>query len=183
MKTWGMNAMKNRWAGKCLVALAVLGLCAPVAAQEDELKDLPGYVDFGELQNFYGEPKVMINIGSMLLGFMGAAAKDDPDAAALLDGLKGVRVNVYATDGELAPAMDKVQQVKNLLAGQAWEPIVQVNEEGEQVQVFMKADDTGMQGLTVMAVNGEEAVFVNILGQIDPEKIGEVMEKFDVDID
>ncbi|WP_191621342.1 DUF4252 domain-containing protein [Marinihelvus fidelis] len=175
--------MKQSWAGKALVTLAVLVLSAPAAAQEDALKDLPGYVDFGELQSFYGEPKVMINIGGMLLSFMTAATKDDPEATELLNGLKGIRVNVFETGGELAPAMDQLQQVKNLLAGQNWEPIVQVNEDDEQVQIFMKADGEGMQGLTVMAVNAEEAVFVNILGQIDPEKIGEVMEKFDVEID
>lgn len=176
MNTWGLK--------QYLVAIAVLALSLPAMAQEDELKDLPGYVDFGELQNFYGEPKVMINIGGMLLGFMGAAAKqEDPEVAALFNGLKGVRVNVYNTGGELAPALDQLQEVKSLLQNQAWEPIVQVNDEGEQVQIFMKADGEGMQGLTVMAVDQSEAVFVNILGQIDPDQVGEIMDKFDVDID
>jgi hypothetical protein len=47
----------------------------------------------------------------------------------------------------------------------------------------MKADGEGMQGLTVMAVDANEAVFLNILGSIDPNKLGEVMDQFDVDMD
>ena len=70
-----------------------------------------------------------------------------------------------------------------MLQAQSWEPIVQVNEADEQVQIFMKADGEGMQGLAIMAVNPEEAVFLNILGAIDPDKLGEVMEQFDVDMD
>lgn len=166
----------------CIGAFAAL-LALPAAAQEDELKALPGYVDFGTLDAVYGEPKVMVNIGGFLLSFMSQAAKDDPEAAALMEGLKGVRINIYSTEGEVAPAMEQLNNVKSMLRSQNWEPIVQVNEEGENVQIFMKADGEGMQGLTVMAVDGEEAVFLNILGSIDPDKLGEVMDQFDVDMD
>lgn len=174
MKPW----MKNTLVG----ALAAL-LALPALAQEDELKALPGYVDFGSLEAVYGEPKVRVNIGGFLLSFMSQATKDDPEAAALMSGLEGVRINIYATDGETAPAMDQLNDVKSMLSSQNWEPIVQVNEDGENVQIFMKADGEGMQGLTVMAVNAEEAVFLNILGSIDPDKLGQVMGQFDVDVD
>jgi len=51
------------------------------------------------------------------------------------------------------------------------------------VQIFMKADGEGMQGLTVMAVDDEEAVFVNLLGSIDPKNLGAIMDNFDVNVD
>ncbi len=165
------------------VGATALLLALPVAAQEDELKAMPGYVDFGSLEAVYGEPKVMVNIGGFLLSFMSQATKDDPEAAALMEGLEGVRINIYSTEGEVMPAMEQINEVKRMLSDQNWEPIVQVNEEGENVQIFMKADGEGMQGLTVMAVDANEAVFLNILGSIDPNKLGEVMEQFDVDMD
>ncbi len=174
--------MKHLMQKLCVGALATM-LALPVAAQEDELKAMPGYVDFGSLEAVYGEPKVMVNIGGFLLSFMSQATKDDPDTAALMEGLKGVRINIYSTDGQTAPAMEQINNVKSMLTAQNWEPIVQVNEEGENVQIFMKADGEGMQGLTVMAVNGDEAVFLNILGSIDPDKLGQVMDQFDVDMD
>jgi hypothetical protein len=178
-----MNVLMNTLKSRITVAALAALLALPAMAQEDELKALPGYVDFGSLEEVYGEPKVMVNIGGFLLGFMSQATKDDPEAAALMEGLEGVRISIWSTEGQVDPAMDQVKDVRAMLKAQNWEPIVQVNEQDEQVQIFMKADGEGMQGLTVMAVNAEEAVFLNILGAIDPDKLGEVMEQFDVDMD
>ncbi|HET6566290.1 MAG TPA: DUF4252 domain-containing protein [Xanthomonadales bacterium] len=158
-------------------------LVVPASAQEDALKGLPGYVDFGELQGVYGEPKVMINLGGSILKFVGGMTKDDPEAAALLENLKGVRINVYSVGGNPDAAIQKVNQVKNMLAGSKWEPIVQVNEDGEKAQIFIKLTGDVMEGLTVMAVDDEEAVFINIIGQLDPAQLSQVMGNFDIDID
>ncbi len=160
-----------------------LVLAAPANAQEDALKGLPGYVDFGELQGVYGDPKVMINLGGSILKFVGGMTKDDPETAALLDKLKGVRINVYSVDGNPDAALQKVSQVKSMLQSGNWEPIVQVNEEGEQAQIFIKFSGDVMEGLTVMAVDAEEAVFINIIGQMDPAQLSQMMDNFDVDID
>lgn len=168
---------------KWMIAALAAILAAPVAAQEDALKDLPGYVSFGELSSVYGEPKVMINIGGTILRFVGAAAKDDPEAQAILQNLKGVRINVYATGGDSTAALEQVTRVKGMLKGGGWEPIVQVNEDGEQAQIFMKIAGDKMEGLTVMAVDDEEAVFINIIGQLDPAQLSAVMDNFDIDID
>lgn len=158
-------------------------LALPAIAQEDALRDLPGFVDFGEMNSIYGEPKVNISIGGALLGFVGALAKnEDPQAAAIFSKLKGVRVSVYATGGDAAAALDQVSRVKETLTTLQWSPVVQVNEEGEQVQIFMKMNGEVMDGLTLMAVDGKEAVFINVIGQLDPEELGQLMGRFDMDI-
>ena len=114
-----------------IVALMAL-LALPVAAQDDELKTEPGYVDFGSLESVYGEPKVMVNIGAMLLAFMGQAADGhDPEVAEFMRELKGVRINIYSTEGQVAPAMDQVAKVKSMLRAQSWEQVVQVQEDDE----------------------------------------------------
>lgn len=175
-----MKTMMNKpW----VVGLLAMLISLSAVGQEDELKGMPGYIDFGQLNSVYGEPKVRINIGSFLLGFVAAAAKEDPEAAEILKGLEGVRISIYSTEGQIAPAIEHLTEVKSMLQSQNWEPIVQVNEGDEQVQIFMKADGEGMQGLTVMAVDGEEAVFLNILGSIDPENLSKVMNQFDVNVD
>lgn len=160
-------------------------LVFPAFAQEDALKDLPGFVDFGELADIYGEPKVQISIGGALLGFVGALSKNhDPDAAALFNKLKGVRVNVYRTEeAGTEAAMNQISRIKSSLQSSNWSPIVQVNEEDEQVQIFMKMDGTVMDGLTMMVVDDEEAVFINVIGQLDPNELSQVMDNFDIDID
>ena len=58
-----------------------------------------------------------------------------------------------------------------------------VNSEEEQVRIFMKIDDDVVQGITVMVVEATEAVFVNVIGDINPAELEKVMDNFDVDID
>ena len=164
------------------IGVITMLLALSAVAQEDKLKTMPGYVAFESLDEVYGEPKVRVNVGGFLLSLMSKAAKNDPEAAAVLEGLEGVRINVYSTGGEVAPAIDQLQNAKNMLSNQNWEPIIQVNEDRQNVQVFIKANGEGVQGLTVMAVDADDAVFVNILGSIDPENLGAIMDQFDVDL-
>ena len=164
------------------IGVITMLLALSAVAQEDELKAMPGYVAFESLDEVYGEPKVRVNVGGFLLSLMSKAAKNDPEAAAVLEGLEGVRINVYSTGGEVLPAIDQLQNAKNMLSNQNWEPIIQVNEDRQNVQVFIKANGEGVQGLTVMAVDADDAVFVNILGSIDPENLGAIMDQFDVDL-
>ena len=37
--------------------------------------------------------------------------------------------------------------------------------------------------MTVMTVDDEEVMFINIIGQLDPKQLGKVMDSFDIDID
>jgi len=174
----------NKWMKTALASLLGLVLALPAAAQEDALKDLPGYVDFGIFPSIYGEPKVMINLGGSILKFVGGMSEDNPETAALLSQLKGVRINVYSVEGGSADAaLQQIAQVKTMLQSSSWEPIVQVNEDGEQAQIFIKLSGDVIEGLTVMAVDEEEAVFINIIGQLQPDQLSQVMDNFDIDID
>jgi hypothetical protein len=156
----------------------------PALAQEDELKDLAGFVDFGDLSATYGEPSISINIGGTLLQFVGmmSEGKDD-DAAEVLSQLKGVRVFGYPVDGDTAVAKQKFGEVKNTLKSKGWEPVVQVNQDDEQVLIYIKIDGSSMEGMTVMTVDDEEVMFINIIGKLDPKNLRSVMHGFDIDID
>ncbi len=159
-------------------------LAMPVMAQEDELKDLPGYVDFGDLSSSYGEPKISINIGGTLLQFVSLmSGESDPEAAELLSNLKGVRVFGYDTQDDVEVASQKFAEVRGTLRSLGWEPVVQVNDDDEQVLIYMKLNGTVMDGMTVMTVDDEEVMFINIIGKLDPRQLGKVMDNFDIDID
>lgn len=159
-------------------------IAMPVLAQEDELKDLEGFIDFGDLSAAYGEPSISINIGGTLLQFVGLmSGKSNPETSEMLSQLKGVRVFGYAVEDDPAVARQKFNEVKSNLRAKGWEPVVQVNEDDEQVLIYMKMNGTRMEGMTVMTVDDEEVMFINIIGQLDPRKLGEMMDNFDVDID
>jgi len=169
--------MKFRFFVMCLTAMLAL----PVMAQEDALKAFPGYVDFGELGAIFGEPTVQIAVGASLLNMIGSlGASEDPDAAALLKRLNGVRVNVYETTGMADGAVDYVKNVSSQLGRTGWESVVTVNSNEEQVRIFMKINGDKVEGITVMAVEEDEAVFVNVIGNINPDELSKVMDKFDV---
>jgi len=169
---------------KKLIGMFLLAVALPVMAQTDELKQLPGYVDFGSLDSSYGEPKVEINIGPSMLGFVSALSKDsDPDTAKLLQGLKGVRVLVYKVGDDPGAAIDRMDKIAGQLKGNHWEQIVKVNDDQDRARIFVKMGKGTMDGLIVLATDDDdEAVFVNVLGQLDPENIGKVTHALHVNI-
>lgn len=176
--------MRTLMIRKILTACVTALMALPVMAQEDALKDFPGYVDFGGLNAIFGEPTVQISVGASLLGLVSSlSASEDPEAAELFKRLNGVRVNVFETDGMADGAVNLVKEVSASLGDQGWEAVVTVNSIDEQVRVFMMINDDQVEGITVMAVEETEAVFVNVIGSINPEELGRVMENFDIDLD
>jgi len=173
------SIMKTLWTG---VLCALVSM--PVLAQEDELRDLEGFIDFGDLSATYGEPKISINIGGSLLQFVGMMSEEgNPETSEIMSQLKGVRVFGYPIVDDPGVAREKFVEVKNTLKSKGWEPVVQVNEEDEQVLIYMKMNGASMEGMTVMTVDEEEVMFINIIGKLDPKQLGKVMDGLDVDID
>jgi hypothetical protein len=166
-----------------IIGVSLTLLLVTAAARSEPLTDDPGYVNFDSLAGIYGEPRVMINLGGSLLKFVGAMEHGDPKTGEIMRNLRSVRVNVYDTAGDSEPAESRMKEIKSALQSQQWEPIVQVREDGERVDIFVKPNGERIHGLTVMAVDGQEAVFINILGDIDPARLGEVVRHLDVDVD
>jgi hypothetical protein len=164
-----------------LIMTALLAL--PAWAQEDAMKDYPGYVDFGQLNDIFGEASVQISVGQSLLGLVSAfTASEDPEVAELFKRLKGVRVSVFETTSMSNGAVGHVKEVSSKLNAVGWESVVTVNTAEEQVRIFMKINEDMVEGITVMAVEENEAVFINVIGNLSPAELEKVMENFDVDI-
>lgn len=152
-------------------------------AQEDELKAFPGYVDFGQLGAVFGEPTVEIALGKSLLSFVGVfAASEEPEIANLFSRLDGVRVRVFETDALADGAIDLVKGVASNLNASGWESVVTVNSDDEQIRIFMKMNQDVVEGITVMALEANEAAFINVIGILDPAELAELMDHLDVDV-
>jgi hypothetical protein len=148
-----------------------------------------GYVDFANLDSEYGEPKVMVNLNKTMLGFISKINMSDPEASELISKLKAVRVQIYNMTDNDQPALDLIAKVSEDIQTKDWLPIVTVNEKDEKVRVFTKITNDIMDGLVVMVINNSEsqeereAVFINIVGEIDPAQINKVTESLNIDID
>lgn len=148
-----------------------------------------GQIDFGDLSSHYGEPKVEINLSASLMKMIGSFAnEDDPEVANILSNLESIKVRVYNLNGELEKANSTIDRVSSELKSDNWETLVTVNdnEENQKVRIFSASTNDVIDGVVVMVVSpekdGGEAVFINIVGEIDPEQIGKVTETLDVDI-
>jgi len=168
---------------KILLFSLVSMLALPAMAQEDMLKDFPGYADFGELNSIFGEPSVQIAVGGALLGLVSTlSASESPETAELFKRLHGVRVNVYENAPISSDAVDYVKDVSSKLSQRGWESVVTVNSDDEQVRIFMKINGEEIEGITVMALDEGEAVFVNVIGNLRPDELAQVMDNFDMEM-
>lgn len=142
---------------------------------------------FDEIPGIDAEPSVQIDLNPELMGFFTEAAKGaQGEAAAALDGITNVRVRVYEGIGSNIDDLVKfVDDTTTRLERDGWHSVVRVSEGGERVRIYMKPGRDGMiSGLTVMVTDngaGNEAVFINVAGEIEPARLGRIAASIGMD--
>jgi hypothetical protein len=171
----------------CLVgALALMCAGSVRATDVEDITKLPGYCDFGTVNLFgHKEADVEVLLEQNLIQMVAAFSKSsDPDLATMLGKLKQIRVQTFAIEPDKLDAIEKkTEEVSHRLETQGWSPMIKVRKRtaGEQTYVYMKMLDNRIQGMVVMNVDPkDEASFINIVGEIDPEKIGQLSHKFNL---
>ncbi len=155
---------------------------AGFAAEKDA-----GYVDMGQLMPSAKGQFVEVNLNTAMLKFAAKlAARHEPDAAELVGNLKSIRVNVVGLDdSNRASNVEKIEAVRRKLESQGWTKMVTVREknDGDNVDVHvMQRGDDAIDGLVVTVIDHKgEAVFVNIVGNINADQIAKIAEKYDID--
>ena len=150
--------------------LAGLLLCAPCAGALAQ-----GSFDFDRIPGVPDEPTVQVDLNAALLGFAaGAARVNDPATADMLEGIEGIRVRVYETLRDPAAVASFVEGASRELEREGWQRVVYAQEDDEKVRVYVRMDGEEMRGMTIMVLDSEDAVFVNVAGRIDPEQLGRI---------
>ena len=172
------------WPAVVLACLLMLG-SAPATAQAPVQND-PGYVDLTALGGVFDvEPTIEVNIHGALLRLVAeASAAEDPDLARLLRRVRGVFVRGFdLTDVNV----DAVRRHKDDLAARlertGWNTFVRVRDRSEDINFYVRLQDEAIAGIIVMSINliEDQTVFLNIVGDIDPEEIGRIGRKFGMD--
>lgn len=163
------------------LAVAATTVATAVMAAEG-----PGFVDFGKLSpSASGGEFVEVNIQSNLISMVARLARaHEPEVADLIGGLKAIRVNVIGLrDDNRAEVEQQVKSIREQLAAKGWERIVTVQQDKQDVGVYMKTrGDEAVEGLVVTVLDGgSEAVLVNIVGSIKPEQITTLGERFNIE--
>ncbi len=132
------------------------------------------------------EPSLEVHIKGAILRLAAAATeREDPELAEMLLGLRAIRVYGYSADfwndGLVSDLQDLAAGMAAELDAGGWDIMIRVRERDERVHVYLREIDTVIQGMMVMVIDEEEAVFINITGTLDPAQIGRIGSRFDID--
>lgn len=169
---------------RSVLAAATVSLAlttASFAADEDS-----GFVDIGQLMPSAKGQFVEVNLSPAMLKFAARIAKhQDPDAADIVGDIQRIRVNVVGLDdANRAANLEKIEAIRSKLEKAGWHRMVTVREnDKDDVAIFAKLkDEETIEGLVVTVIDRKgEAVFVNIVGSINADKIGALAEKYDIE--
>lgn len=178
--------MNQIWKSCLLMALPVFALTVTPAYSQSSAGNDPGYVDLyqrGRLDEiFEGDARIEVNIEGSLMRMVAAASRiEDPELADLLLKLKGVYVRGYSL---MDQNIERIQKRANLIGDElqkeGWSFIVRIRRPDEHVQMLVRFVEDQIVGMVVISIEdaSDEAMFVNIVGEIDPEQIGRIGRKF-----
>lgn len=173
--------MKDFTKPLCITLLAGLSCLTAHAANPPA-----GFIDFGKLSpGDSGGEFVEVNVNSNLINMVTRLAqKAEPEVAQALQGLQLIRVNVIGlTDDNRSDISDRIKSIRAQLDTQGWERIVTAQQKKQDVGVYLKLRGSeAVEGLVVTVLDGKkQAVFVNIVGDIKPEKLGLIGERFNIE--
>ncbi len=175
--------MRNAWSSRLVVFILGIIAVGNVAAQD--VKDEPGYVDLTDLSDLLGQsPDKEINIhGAMLRLVTAAARREDPELAELLVSLQGIFVRSF----DLRRLdFDDVSRYVSLrgdkLEETGWEVFLKVRDRNEHVSMYVLIVEDEIAGVVLMSIDRyeDETVFLNIVGDIDPDQLSRIGDKFNI---
>ena len=163
-----------------LSALAALALALPASAQPITGAQLDALFD--------SEPQVEVNLRGALLRLAAAATREDePETAAMIDGLNAITVRIYpAPMADRGRAIDRLEDIGRSFERDGWLTLVRVravpgsDDDDGDVWIYVREEGDIFGGLAVMAADAEEetVVFVLIDGVINPDDVGALTRRF-----
>ena len=167
----------------CILGLLML---QPAIAQDENILNHPGYVDFSTLSAIAGEePNVEISLKAPLLNLITNILKNnDEQAADFISTLLRVNVMVFESSTVDVDRMaETMSEIANDLDAQNWERVVRVRNNNEHVDVYFRLSDNAdvIYGIAIMVAENDETVMINIVGDISPDDISAIGARFDID--
>jgi len=97
---------------------------------------------------------------------------DEAKAKEILQGLSAVYVKSFEFEKEGEYSEADLKTLRAQLRSPEWSSMVDVREKTESVTVYVKSDGKNAQGIVVIAAEPKELTVVQIIGSIDPAKLG-----------
>jgi len=154
-------------------------------AQKNDYSSYKGFIDFGNLEQFETSEEVTeVLIEEHLIRMVAKlATKEEPELSSVLDGIKLIKVHSFEISKENTEKLsNKVKEIDKTLMNEGWDRIVRTKSKEETVSVYILTNnEEKIEGLVVASFEKDgDATFVNIVGDINLETIGELSNKFDI---
>ena len=128
---------------------------------------------------------VEVNLDGNMLGLaMRFLDEKDPDQAKakrILADIKAIYVRVWKFEKQVEYTNADLEAVRSQLKG--WSKIVDVRsakQQGDNAGVYMQLAGDKIQGLVVLAADGNELTLVNLVGSMDPANLRELGGTFGI---
>jgi hypothetical protein len=128
--------------------------------------------------------KVDLNLDGPMLEmaskFLKGEDEDEAKIKSLVQGLRGVYVKSLTFDKEGEYSEADVSAIRAQLRAPAWTNILDVQEKGESMGIFMKVNGKQTEGMVIVSAEPKELTVVQILGAFDPARLGELGGSFGI---
>ena len=121
------------------------------------------------------EAKVEVNLTAKLINLVTRSVSNTPEVAELIQMLDGIYVRTY--DRITIDERELVDYFQHRLKKDKWEVLVKIKDESEVVEISLLFDEDIVYGIFIIVIpeTAGEATFVNIVGEIDPERIEDLL--------
>ena len=119
--------------------------------------------------------KVEVNLPAKLINLVTKSVSDQPEVVELIQMLDGIYVRTY--DRGTIDEKKLVNYFQDSVKKDQWELLVKIQENNETVEIHLLFDEDKVYGIfaIVIAKKSGEVTFVNIVGEIAPERVEELL--------
>lgn len=157
----------------CLAASLIVMPSAVAQQGKSDKTDRKGLILFDFPESI--EAKVEVNLTAKLISLVTKSVSNQPEVAELIQMLDGIYVRTY--DRVIIDEKKLVNYFQKKLKEDKWEVLVKIKEESEIVEISLLFDEDTVYGIFIIVIpeTSGEATFVNIIGEIAPEQIEELL--------
>ncbi|HEY0098160.1 MAG TPA: DUF4252 domain-containing protein [Pyrinomonadaceae bacterium] len=186
-----MRTKVNSWLKCVSLALALFASGAGAAAKAQQ----PQYaaklqLDNEETLSQRASEFIDVNLDETLLRIIPKRIKTktddgkDIDIGAIIGGLRGVYVRSYGFNNEGEYTEANLARVRTQLRSPGWARLVNIvkrkADENTHVEVYMMTSTGSIDGIAILALEPKRLTLVNIVGNIDLEKLSQLEGQFGI---
>jgi len=173
-----MNA-RNRIIPILMVCLFCTGLALALPLERE-----PGYVDLEWIDIPDDADEIQDIDLSYMLDDLAMEAREDGDKglAEAIAMIRSIRVKAFSVDRYDSRTEATVDRINDELKEAGWNRMIYIKTEDQKVSVSTMHDDGEMVGLMVVVFEpGENAAFINVVGDLDIGKLIQLASEYDLD--